>query len=134
MKFLATKVWSYQIFYHKNVINYLNPPTSYIQYSSHASLQSHSCSHKSLKKSLRNLAISYWVHEKRMSSRMHVKIFTTRQGYLSIETCATAVFVSELVMPCVVRTSRCLNQEKHSYKRLQCVCTYIYVGVYMHYY
>ena len=45
---------------------------------------------------------------------MHVKIFTTRQGYLSIETCATAVFTSECVVPRVVRMSRYLNQEKHT--------------------
>ena len=42
---------------------------------------------------------------------MHIKIFTARQGYLSIETRATAVFASERVIPRVVRTSRYLNQE-----------------------
>ena len=48
-----------------------------------------------------------------MSSRMRVKIFTTHQGYLSIETGATEVFESKHVMPRVVCTSRYLDSEKH---------------------
>ena len=69
---------------------------------------------------------SYRVHEKCTSSRIHGKIFTKRQGYSSIETHATAVFVNKCVMPYVVHTSRYLNQENiqvpitilfaHSYK------------------
>ena len=59
-------------------------PCGFIWYRSRPSLQSHSCSCKGLKKSLRNLVISYWVPEKCTSSRMHSKIFTTHQGYLSI--------------------------------------------------
>ena len=65
------------------------------------------------KGSLRNLMISYQVHKKCMSSRIHIMIFTTCQRYLNIETRATAVFASKYVVPRVVCKSRYLNQEKH---------------------
>ena len=53
------------------------------------------------------------VHEKCTSSRMHVKIFTTCQGYSSIETRALAVFASNCIAPRVVQMSRYLDREKH---------------------
>ena len=54
---------------------------------------------------------------------MHIKIFTARQGYSSIETRATVVFVSKRIVPHVVRTSRYLNQEN-----IQAPTVCIYVG------
>ena len=80
-----------------------------------------------LEKYLRNLAIFYRVHEKCTSSRMHSKIFTTRQWYSSIETLATEVFVSKCVVPPVVCMSGYLDQ-----KTYRCLRMYIFVGAYMH--
>ena len=99
-----------------------------VQYSSHPSLQSDSCSHKDFKKSLRNLTISYRVHEKCMSSRMHGKIFTTHEGYSSIETHAGATITNKHVMPHVVCTSRYLDQEKHTGAY---ICIYTLVPMYI---
>ena len=54
---------------------------------------------------------------------------TTHQGYLSIETRATAVFTSKCVVPSVVCMSRYLDKEKNigTY-----VCMFVYIDAYMH--